>query len=1391
MAESKGARPRRRAILVLGMHRSGTSALTRVLSLLGAELPKHVMPANTGNPTGYWEPEPIVAFNDEVLRFFGTAWDDPFAPFQLPAAGDFPARFRKRALDLLEAEFEGADLFVLKDPRCTLLAGFWRSVLEGAGIECIPVMMMRPPGEVAESLRRRDGMSASFANLLVVTYFLECIAFDARHDTTVLTYAQLLDDWKAVTDRIAADHGLTWPIVGAMGQARIEEFLQPAARTPRQPALPSPLAGWVAEAWEWVECRAAGRRVAPPEGVREELQAASAIVSPALAWRTRQLEALSGTLEERRQAESDIQADRDRALAQLRAIEGEHDALANAHRLLVEERDGLSRQVAAVAGQRDEFHADRDRALDRLRSLETEHETTGRTLRALEEENGRLGRHVGAVEAQRDELRADRDRALEQLQSLEREHAALATHMQSIEAQRDEFRVDRDRALEQLRSLEREHEALAKAHGVLNDEQAALAMHARSLEGQRDEFQVDRDRALAQLHDLERDHDKAQATLQASERDRAEAVERVARLEKELEELGGERERIAGVLADAGRAMEEVQAALQERDAHAAALAGDREHLLAEHSKLCNLHEQALLRIERATRRAAELEDALAAERRAVEEIHASTSWRMTAPLRGVREASRRLLKVVPGAAVLAGSQLRLPAPLAPAPGAVPEDTKDPDRHAGLRAWLVEEFGAERATAITARIDRYGLDTGTAEGRAATEASCDPADAVRSARKLAVRAANAGLGQYAPDVSIILPVYNQVSFTLACIDALVAHESRYRFEVLVGDDASTDATAEALGVGIPGVRHVRHASNLGFVRNCNATAAQASGRFVLFLNNDTQVLPGWLDELVGTLERDSGIGLAGSKLVYPDGRLQECGAIVWQDGSAWNLGRFDDPRRPEYSYLRDCDYVSGASIALSRELWEQLQGFDEMFVPAYAEDADLAFRMRAAGLRTVVQPLSQLLHFEGVSSGTDTSRGVKAHQVENLRKLRERWQHDLATHRPNAEAPELEKERGVRKRVLFIDHCTPTPHEDAGSQVAWEVMSAFREEGYKVTFIPEDNFAYMGADTRALQRVGIEAIYHPSYSSMPAFLAARNDPFDVVFLHRYGVGEAHLHDMRRHFPGARVLFLNADMHFLREMREAEMSGDAAALAAARRTRSRELAVIRGVDATLVHSDAEVELLAQECPDTPVTLFPLIHDPVPLPVGLALRSGVCFVGGFRHPPNADGITWFADEVWPIVLAARPDATLRIAGSHMTADVLALGERRNVEVVGFVDDLETFLAGHRLSVAPLRYGAGAKGKVAESLAHGLPVVGTPIATEGMQLTPGGNVLVGESPQALADAIITVLDDDALWNRLSAAGLAYADEVTSRRHARHRIHALLEQVATDPPVARPAGA
>jgi GT2 family glycosyltransferase/glycosyltransferase involved in cell wall biosynthesis len=605
----------------------------------------------------------------------------------------------------------------------------------------------------------------------------------------------------------------------------------------------------------------------------------------------------------------------------------------------------------------------------------------------------------------------------------------------------------------------------------------------------------------------------------------------------------------------------------------------------------------------------------------------------------------------------------------------------------------------------------------------------------------------------APRASIVIPVYNQAAYTLACLRTLAEHPPAAACEILVIDDGSRDETADWMPQ-IAGLRYHRRAANGGFIAACNDGAALAKGDCLVFLNNDTVPQPGWLDTLLATFDARADVGLVGAQLIYPDGRLQEAGGVVFDDGSAWNYGRFDSPDDPRYASVRDADYCSGAAIAVPAPLFRDLGGFDTRYAPAYYEDTDLAFAVRARGLRTLYQPASRVVHLEGITSGTDTASGTKAYQVRNRGVFAGKWKDALAQQPRARGVPSAGSVVKPRRQVLVIDAETPRPQHDSASLRLVNLMRLLIDDGAHVVFLPAD-LRHVDGDTERLRQHGIEAWHAPFATRASAWLREHGSRFDVVMLSRHYVAAEFLPLVRRFAPQAKLVFDTVDLHFLRELRGAELAGDAGLQRAAERTRDRELALMRQADTTLVVSPVERDLLSASLPEARVEVVANLHEVASTGLPFEQRHDLVFVGGFRHPPNVDAVLWFGREIFPLIRARQPGIRFHCIGMAPPAEVMALQAQPGITVHGHVAELGPYMDSARIALAPLRFGAGVKGKVNLSMAHGQPVVATSCAVEGMHLSDGHDVLVADEAAAFADAVLRLYDDGELWRRLSANG------------------------------------
>jgi GT2 family glycosyltransferase len=621
-----------------------------------------------------------------------------------------------------------------------------------------------------------------------------------------------------------------------------------------------------------------------------------------------------------------------------------------------------------------------------------------------------------------------------------------------------------------------------------------------------------------------------------------------------------------------------------------------------------------------------------------------------------------------------------------------------------------------------------------------------------------------------PRVTVVIPMHGQLALTLRCLASLVRGAGPTPFRAVVVDDASGDESAAVLDK-VAGLRVVALDENVGYLRAVNEGARDVDSPYLCLLNNDVELQPGALQALVATLDADAAIGLAGARLVdMADGTLQEAGGIVFDDGSAANYGRGESPTAPAFQHVRDVDYCSAAAVVVRTELWRRLGGFDERYAPAYYEDVDLAFGVRSLGYRVVYEPNAVVEHVEGASHGRDETSGLKAYQVRNRHVFAAKWRHALTRQCAPGTLLARARDRSPGPRVVVIDAQIPAPDRDAGWARAWELVQSLRRLGAVVTVAPMH--AQPGDPWKhVLRRQGVEVLDHEEY--VGEALAA--DP-DLVMVARIHAASKALLWVRRLAPRALLVFDTVDLHHVRVGRGSEVTGDGAAHQYARALEELEYAVAASADVTLTVSEVERGVLLRSLPNADVRVLSLVHLERAAGPGFADRRGVLFVGSYGHSPNVDGARYLAQHVMPLVREVLPGLPLWLVGGDPPAEVLALADA-HTHVPGWLPDLTACYDACRVVAAPLRYGAGVKGKVVDAMGRGVPTVLTPVAAEGMAVEDGVHTLVGRTPAELAGAIVRLHEDRALWCTTARNARRHVSEAYSAARVDSRLAELLD--------------
>jgi GT2 family glycosyltransferase len=630
-----------------------------------------------------------------------------------------------------------------------------------------------------------------------------------------------------------------------------------------------------------------------------------------------------------------------------------------------------------------------------------------------------------------------------------------------------------------------------------------------------------------------------------------------------------------------------------------------------------------------------------------------------------------------------------------------------------------------------------------------------------------------------PVFSIIIPTHNHVGYLFNCLQSLKTSCQAYdgKYEVIVVDDASKDQTSTLLEA--VGVKKLPLRRNAGYVKASNLGATLSRGRFLILLNNDVIVCRDWMRYIEETFQTVENTGAVGSKLLYPSGVLQEAGSIVWKDGTAWNYGKMDHPDVSDYNYVRDVDYCSAASLAVARD---SVRGtlFDTRFHPGYYEDADLCFRIRNMGRRVLYQPRSVVIHFEGTSHGRDVRDGVKRFQAVNRRKFVRKWKRKLTSHYPSEAANVLKaRSSGAGRQILVLDHQVPRFDENSGDLRMYSILKILRSSGHAVTFLPPLGQCD-GDYAERLRQCGVEMIC--DLYALEELLVRRPDFYDVIFISRTAIAKKYINCCRLFSPKSILVVDFPDLESVRRARYAELIRDNQERIEAAQMAREELQVARMADRAVTITDVERRVLLARDRSLRIDVVPNVHQVSRNDVPFEERQNLLFVGGYEHPPNVDAVSVLVKKILPLIRPHLPNAKLLLVGSKMPDNIRNL-KYPGVEIVGYVHDLNPILDSCRVFVAPLRYGAGLKGKIGTALAAGLPVVTTRIGAEGIALKQNV-VLVANDYKQFAEATVRLYTHPKLWKTMAINGKAFVRRNYAPAIATKLLKRLMaEWIATSP--------
>lgn len=607
-----------------------------------------------------------------------------------------------------------------------------------------------------------------------------------------------------------------------------------------------------------------------------------------------------------------------------------------------------------------------------------------------------------------------------------------------------------------------------------------------------------------------------------------------------------------------------------------------------------------------------------------------------------------------------------------------------------------------------------------------------------------------------PKVSIIIPFYNEGIYTLNCLTYLYKYlTGKISYEILLIDDNSPEHIDFSL---VEGVSVIRNVENLGFLRNINKGIALAKAEYIYILNNDTEVRANFLEELFYVFDNFENVGAVGSKLINADGSLQEAGSLFMKDCDIRQVVRKKKPFYPEVNYIYKVDYCSGCSLLFKKFTDDgSMNLFDEQFVPAYFEETDFCFNLKYnQGKDIYYTPFSEVLHYNGVTynstKNTDESKLQKKEALfkTNLEKFKAKWSQQLNAIQATKINDRIQEIYG--KSVLLFSDTVPEYDKDSGSNRLKEIIKAFLDLGFHVTFVAK--YTYIeNPYIESYQRLGVNVFYeHQRYTGYKRYLKEQKSNASVAWFYGPRIFKIYYAAVKKYLPKAKLVYDMVDIHHLRYKRAIELDPKRISLRKRFQTyKKMEIQSAKIADVVVTISDFEESYMKSICDAEKIITISNIHylkinknNTCPF----EKRNNILFIGS-RHTPNIDAIYHLYNNIMPLVWVKIPNLKVHIIGD-VDKEIKDI-QNPNLIFHGYVPNIESFFISNKLMVAPLRYGAGVKGKIGQAFEYFLPVVTSSVGAEGMKLRNYKNAIIEDDAVKFAEAIIAVYTNKALWEKL----------------------------------------